>query len=58
MASSIAGTQIREANARGRQRVSRTPLEVAAKFNARTHRIVVKLDNRCEFASLRRLYRA
>jgi len=50
MASRIAETQVREANARGRQGVSGAPLAVAAKLNARTRKIVVELDNRCEFA--------
>ncbi len=50
MASKITEIQIREANARGQQRLLSTPLAIAAKFNPRTHKIVVELDNHCEFS--------
>src|SRR6266542_3745096 len=50
MAGKVTEAQVRDANARGRQRVANTPLATAARFNARMHKIVVELDNDCEFA--------
>lgn len=50
MTSRISQAQAREASARGRRRDSDTPLAIAAKFNARSHKIVVEFDNHCEFS--------
>ena len=50
MAAEISNATVQQATERGRQLLAHTPVAVAASFNPRTHRIVVDLDNGCEFA--------
>ena len=38
-----------QANARGRQKQALMPHAVSARFNVRTHKVVVLMDNGCEF---------
>lgn len=50
MPSKITEAQAQEATARGRQVLASTPVAIAARFNPRTHKIVVELNNLCEFS--------